>query len=188
MSLYGAAAFTLIVMLLGTFSFVKMREAVAAQDRALSNQARALATLAKIEAERGSPATALRVALTTLPRNLSTPEGPYALEAEGALLSGLVGIRELHRLRHADQVSSVAFSPDSLTLATGSSDKTARLWPVGQGLIDRVCARVHDLSLSDQDKQRFGIEKEWCTPEVSAELRTRLGLDRPEAEASATPR
>jgi WD domain, G-beta repeat len=89
---------------------------------------------------------------------------------------------------HEDQVLSVAFSPDGRTLATGSYDKTARLWPVAQGLIDRACARVQDLPLSDRDKQRFGIEKEWCTSEVSAELRTKLGLDRGEAEASAVSR
>ncbi|MGV9778091.1 WD40 repeat domain-containing protein [Streptosporangium sp. NPDC003464] len=32
---------------------------------------------------------------------------------------------------HTDQVSSVAFSPDGTTLATGSADHTVRLWDVG---------------------------------------------------------
>ena len=70
------------------------------------------------------------------------------------------------------------------TLATGSADQTARLWPVGQGLIDLACARVHDLPLSERDKQRFGIEDEWCTPEVSAALRAKLGLDQPETSSA----
>ena len=60
-----------------------------------------------------------------------------------------------------------------------------RLWTVGQGLIDLACARIHELSLSDKDKQRFGIENEWCTPELSAELRARLGLDEPEESVAA---
>ena len=34
---------------------------------------------------------------------------------------------------HADSVTSVAFSPDGTTLATGSRDKTARLWNVATG-------------------------------------------------------
>jgi hypothetical protein len=70
-------------------------------------------------------------------------------------------------------------------IATGSDDKTARLWPAGQGLIDLACARVRDLPLSERDKQRFGIEDEWCTPEVSARLAAKLGLDDPETSSVA---
>src|ERR1700694_5492264 len=47
-SLYGAAAFTVFIIILGIFSFFQWREAVAAQDQALRNQSRALAALAKI--------------------------------------------------------------------------------------------------------------------------------------------
>jgi WD40 repeat protein len=82
-------------------------------------------------------------------------------------------------------VTSVAFSPDGRALATGSWDETVRLWPVGQGLIDLACARVRDLPVSEKDKQRFGIDHEWCTPEVSAALRAKLGLDKPETSALA---
>ncbi|MBK8175990.1 MAG: hypothetical protein IPK66_12230 [Rhodospirillales bacterium] len=64
-------------------------------------------------------------------------------------------------------------------LATGSGDKTARLQPYGQRLVDLACARVHDLPLLELGKQNFGIENEWWTPEVSAALRAKLGLDMP---------
>ena len=65
------------------------------------------------------------------------------------------------------------YSPPALTT------RRRGLWPVGQRLIDLACARVHELPLSEKNKQRLGIENEWCTPEVSAALRAELGLDKP---------
>jgi WD40 repeat protein len=84
---------------------------------------------------------------------------------------------EITILHGLDAVNSITFSPDGRKLATGSLDGAARLWPVGQGLIELACARVHDLPLSVQDKQRFGIEDEWCTAEVSAAFRAKLGMN-----------
>ncbi|MGZ8410337.1 MAG: hypothetical protein ACXWVS_10525 [Hyphomicrobium sp.] len=43
----------------------------------------------------------------------------------------------------------------------------AALATEGFSLIELACARVHDLPLSEQDTQRFGIDHEWCTPEAA---------------------
>ncbi len=81
---------------------------------------------------------------------------------------------------HESSIIAVAFSPDGETLATvgGSQadarDNTAQMWPVGSRLIELACAAVHDLPLTESDKQRFGIADEWCTPEVSTKLAARL--------------
>jgi WD40 repeat protein len=72
-----------------------------------------------------------------------------------------------------DSLESVAFTPDGRTLVTGSWS-----WRVGrQRLIDLGCARVDRLPLSKLYEKRVGTPDEWCTPEVSAALRARLGLD-----------
>ena len=79
---------------------------------------------------------------------------------------------------HEDLVLSVRFSPDGRSVVTTSADQTARIWPVlprGQALIELACARV-PWPLSADRQQRFGISEEWCTPEVSAALRAKLGL------------
>jgi dipeptidyl aminopeptidase/acylaminoacyl peptidase len=98
------------------------------------NESRALAALAENEIERGSPATAVRMALAALPSSLTATGRPYAPQAEGALHRSLEQLRESRRfIGHEGAVWSVAFSPDGRTLATGSWDTTARLWDVETG-------------------------------------------------------
>src|SRR5690349_21330261 len=47
---------------------------------------------------------------------------------------------EVRTLRqHQDWVGAVAFSPDSRWLATGSADKTARIWDLATGETRAIC-------------------------------------------------
>ena len=55
---------------------------------------------------------------------------------------------------HSDWVRSVAFSLDGDYLATGSSDKTARIWPV---TIDAKIDYYKKPELSPAEKSEIGI-------------------------------
>ena len=111
----------------------QQQAAISQRDQAQRNESRALAAIADIEADTGSPAAAIRVSLAGVSANVATPSRAYAREAEGAVSHALQQLREVRRFAHKNDVRSVAFSPNGRTLATGSTDETAGLWEVATG-------------------------------------------------------
>jgi WD40 repeat protein len=66
-------------------------------------------------------------------------------------------------LRHKGQVSSVAFSPDGSTIATGSWDETVKLWDAATGL--------------ERATFRWGIGRIYCLAYAPDGLRLAAGSD-----------
>jgi WD40 repeat protein len=63
----------------------------------------------------------------------SDPEGRIDRQGEVWLWDARTGQLKATLQRHEAGIRTLAFSPDGKTLATGSSDKTARLWDVASG-------------------------------------------------------
>jgi hypothetical protein len=98
------AAFGVVTMLLigavaaAVIAVQQRQTAIAQRDQAQRNESRALAALANIEADSGSPATTVRVALAALPRSLAGMGRPYVLEAESTLHRTFAQLRELRHI------------------------------------------------------------------------------------------
>jgi len=70
-----------------------------------------------------------------LSKTRSGTSSTIELWQEGELIKELPG--------HSDTVSAIAFSPDGRTLATGSHDKSIKLWDTGSGNL--ICTFSHQL-------------------------------------------
>jgi WD40 repeat protein len=56
---------------------------------------------------------------------------------------------------HEGAITTLAFSVDSHWLATGSSDRTVRLWPVSQDELIRLACASAGRNLSQQEWKQF---------------------------------
>ena len=62
---------------------------------------------------------------------------------------------EISRLDHEDTVHAVAFSPDGTQVATGSDDRSARVWCADRGqLIEQAEGRL-TRNLTQQEWRRY---------------------------------
>jgi WD40 repeat protein len=149
----AAALFVLAVAaaIAGMMAYREQQEAIVQRknvevqrDHAEYNQAAALTALS-FTAVKDDPTRAVKLALAAWPRREGdrTPELPVTLHALGVALPKM---RERKLLRgHTDAISSIAFSPDGLTVLTASEDHTARTWDIYAG-VERL-ALVHEDSI-----------------------------------------
>ncbi|MFD7667999.1 TIR domain-containing protein [Streptomyces sp. NPDC059788] len=134
----GLTVFLALTLLAGGLALWSNERAQSRARLSLSDQLSAQAD----RLAQSQPDTAVLVGLESLSAAHDDRDAP---QPPAGLVSGLARIGHASRLLtgHRDQVQSAAFSPDGSTLATGSWDRTVRLWDTATGTQRGKALRGH---------------------------------------------
>src|SRR5205823_8908845 len=103
-------------------------KALQARDEALRNQSLSLSSLSQQSTAAGNTEPAILLALEALPKDMSSPERPFLIEAEVALYQALLHHQQVMAFRHDAGVTHAVFDTSGDRIVTSSYDKTARIW------------------------------------------------------------
>lgn len=153
-SLTTALILGLLAAATGYFYLISIEQ----RNEAQRSESLALAGQSLRETEVGNPIAALRLALQALPDDLSNPKRQFAPEALDALRQAVIaasGESDIV-LKHNNDVTSVAVSPDGALLCTTSKDRAIKLWNANTGAQiweQSASAPVRGLAFSSDGRQ-----------------------------------